>query len=111
MLPLSFKEYVTSTGSETDLSRKYVDYLQNSSFPYALAFAGKQKEIHEYLDGVFNTIVVKDISLRKKIADTMTSAGRKIDTKTVEVPETWITGIFWKMSSISNYCDEDMMSM
>ena len=110
MLPLSFKEYVTSTGSETDLSRKYVDYLQNSSFPYALAFAGKQKEIHEYLDGVFNTIVVKDISLRKKItdpmmlksilrflfdnignplsskkiADTMTSAGRKIDTKTVE---------------------------
>lgn len=110
MLPLSFKEYVTSTGNETDLSRKYVDYLQNSSFPYTLAFAGKQKEIHEYLDGVFNTIVVKDISLRKKItdpmmlksilrflfenignplsskkiADTMTSAGRKIDTKTVE---------------------------
>lgn len=110
MLPLSFKEYVSTTGSETDLARKYTAYLENSSFPYALEFAGKPKEIQDYLEGLFNTIVVKDISQRKKIndpmmlksvlrfvfdnigsalsskkiADTMTSNGRKIDTKTVE---------------------------
>ena len=110
MLPLSFKEYVFESGSESDLSRKYVDYLQNSSFPYTLNLNGDRKNIHDYLDSVFNTIVVKDISIRKKItdpmmlksilrflfdnignplsskkiADTMTSDGRKIDTKTVE---------------------------
>lgn len=110
MLPLSFKEYVESTGSESELARKYVDYLENSSFPYTLELAGQPKEIRDYLDGLFNTIVVKDISQRKKIndammlrsvlrflfdnignplsskkiADTMTSDGRKIDVKTVE---------------------------
>jgi len=110
MLPLSFKEYVESTGSESDLARKYVDYLENSSFPYALELAGQPKEIRAYLDGLFSTIVVKDITQRKKItdimmlksvlrflfdnignplsskkiADTMTSDGRKIDVKTVE---------------------------
>lgn len=110
MLPLSFKEYVSSTGNETELARKYTAYLENSSFPYTLEFSGKQREIQDYLEGVFNTIVVKDISQRKKItdplilksilrfifdnignplsskkiADTMTSAGRKIDPKTVE---------------------------
>jgi hypothetical protein len=110
MLPLSFKEYVESTGSESDLARKYVDYLENSSFPYTLELTGQPREIRDYLDGLFNTIVVKDITQRKritdimmlksvlrflfdnignplsskKIADTMTSDGRKIDVKTVE---------------------------
>lgn len=110
MLPLSFKEYVSSTGGENDLSRKYLSYIENSSFPYALELEGQTKEIKDYLEGIYNTIVIKDISNRKKvqdimmlesvarfvfdnignplstkkIADTMTSDGRKIDVKTVE---------------------------
>lgn len=110
MLPLSFREYVESTESRDNLARKYTDYLENSSFPYTLSLAGQPREIRDYLEGLFNTIVVKDISWRrkitdtmmlrsvlrflfdnignslssKKIADTMTSNGRKIDVKTVE---------------------------
>lgn len=110
MLPLSFKEYVLSTGSSNELSRKYTEYLENSSFPYTLELKGQPKEIKDYLDGIYNTIVVKDVASRKrfpdtmmlesvarfifdnignplstkKIADTMTSYGRKIDVKTVE---------------------------
>ena len=110
MLPLSFKEYVLSTGNTNELARKYIAYLENSSFPYALELTGQPKEIRDYLDGIYNTIVVKDITKKnkipdtmmlesvarfvfdnigsklstKKIADTMTSDGRKIDVKTVE---------------------------
>lgn len=110
MLPLSFKEYVLSTGSSSELARKYTAYVETSSFPYALQLAGQPKELRDYLDGIYNTIVVKDIAQRnkipdpmmlesvlrfifdnignqlstKKIADTMTSNGRKIDVKTVE---------------------------
>lgn len=110
MLPLSFKEYMISTGSMNDRGIKYVDYLQNSSFPYTLELEGKSDEIRSYLEGLYNTIVVKDIINHskisepmmlksilkfifdnignplssKKIADTMTSSGRRIDTRTVE---------------------------
>lgn len=110
MLPFSFKEYMESTGSMNDTAVKYTQYLMNSSFPYALNFNGQPDEIADYLEGIYNTIVVKDIVSRKKItdtlmlksilqfifdslgspispkkiADTMTSQGRKIDTKTVE---------------------------
>ena len=110
MLPLSFKEYMESTGSMADRGVKYAEYLENSSFPYTLALKGQPDEIRDYLEGLYNTIVVKDIVSRKKItdtmmlksvlrfvfdnignplsskkiADTMTSDGRKIDTKTVE---------------------------
>lgn len=110
MLPLSFREYMESTGSMEDRSTKYVEYLETSSFPYALELKGQPNELRDYLEGIYNTIVVKDIVSRKKItdtmilksilrfvfdnigsplsskkiADTLTSDGRKIDAKTVE---------------------------
>lgn len=67
MLPLSFAEYVESTGEKKDLSRKYIDYIQNSSFPYTLELREQVKEIKAYLDGIYNTVVVKDIASRKKL--------------------------------------------
>jgi len=110
MLPFSFKEYMTSTGNMNERGTKYTDYLQNSSFPYTLELKDQPEEIRNYLEGLYSTIVVKDIINRKKItdpmmlksilkfvfdnigsplsskkiADTMTSAGRKIDARTVE---------------------------
>ena len=110
MLPLSFKEYVQSTGDKNDLTKKYKDYIEFSSFPYVLELKNQHKEIKVYLEGLLNTIVLKDIVQRnkiadilmlksvlrflfdnignqlssKKIADTLTSNGRKIDSKTVE---------------------------
>lgn len=71
MLPLSFKEYVESTGDENNLARKYMTYLENSSFPYALELSGHPKEIKDYLDAIYNTIIVKDIAQRHKISDIM----------------------------------------
>ena len=95
MLPLSFKEYMESTGSMTDRGVKYTEYLENSSFPYTLELKGQPDEIRVYPEGLYNTIVVKDIVSRKRITDTMSSDGRKIDTKTVEkyleaLPESYI---------------------
>ncbi len=69
MLPLSFAEYVEMTGDKKDLARKYVDYIQNSSFPYTLDLRDQINEIKSYLDGIYNTVVIKDIAFRKKIAD------------------------------------------
>lgn len=110
MLPFSFKEYMESTGSMSERDIKYTEYLQNSSFPQTLELKGQADEIRDYLEALYNTIVVKDIIARKKIndpmilksvlrfvfdnigsplsskkiADTMTSAGRKVDSRTIE---------------------------
>ena len=109
MLPLSFKEYAAARGEKLAPERLYQDYIHNSSFPYALEL-NRPKDVRQYLDGIYNTIIVKDIITRKrindvemlkstarfmfdnignitstkKIADTMTSAGRKISVHTVE---------------------------
>jgi len=110
MLPLSFKEYVGSSVNKEGLAKKYINYLEFSSFPYTRELGENKRLIYDYLGGIFNTVVLKDIVARnritdvmmlesvirflfhnigntfsiKKISDTMTSGGRKISTHTVE---------------------------
>lgn len=109
MQPLSFNEYVDGTGEYDNLQKAYNDYITRSSFPYTLEL-NTNSEVSDYLTGLYNTIVVKDIMSRKRlpdvmmlesvirftadnignilstkrIADIMTADGRKIDQKTVE---------------------------
>ena len=68
MLPLSFAEYVSAFPEKTELSRKYVTYLTNSSFPYTLEL-NKPKDVRAYLDGIYTSVVLKDVVKRKRIAD------------------------------------------
>ena len=115
MLPLSFKEYVSAFDENAGVESLYRNYIYNSSFPYTVGLDSR-RNIHAYLDGLYNTVVLNDIVARKqikdpsmlksvlkfmfdnignlctakKIADNMTSAGRKISNHTVE---SYIEGI------------------
>lgn len=110
MLPLSFKEYLSTFEDKTDLTRKFRMYLENGSFPYILQLDNDKKLINDYLEGIYNTVILKDVVTRKnikdvavlesiakfmfdnvgnnasvkKISDTMTSYGRKVTSPTVE---------------------------
>lgn len=109
MLPLSFKEYVSAFPKDASIDRLYSEYTQSSAFPYVLEIEGARNR-RQYLQGIYDTIVLKDIVARRKfpdiemlqsvvrfmfhnignicstksISDTMTSAGRKISVHTVE---------------------------
>ena len=109
MLPFSFKEYISALEDNTDLQMKYQCYIQNGSFPYVLQLS-RRRDIQAYLEGIYTSIVLKDIVARYRISDagmldsvirfmfdnignrcsatnianTMTSNGRKISAPTVE---------------------------
>ena len=110
MLPLSFKEYLSYFSENFDLVSRYRNYIENSSFPYTLQLEGNKEQIRAYLDGIYNTVILKDVVARnkisdvtsleniikfifdnignptsaKKISDTMTSKGKKISNHTVD---------------------------
>jgi predicted AAA+ superfamily ATPase len=69
MLPLSFTEFLSAFDNHYDLPKKYQDYVVNSSFPYCLKLRSEPEQIRDYLGGIYNTVVLKDIVERKKIAD------------------------------------------
>ena len=67
MYPLSFKEYTSYYNKEAD-EKLYLQYINRSSFPYALKLES-ETEVDDYLESLYNTIILKDISTRKKISD------------------------------------------
>ena len=106
--PFSFAEFLKATGKK-NLPAAYKNYIETSSFPYTVRLKDEES-VHTYLEGIYNSILVKDIISRKnisdvkilqsitefvfdniglevsskKIADTLTSSGRKMDSRTVE---------------------------
>lgn len=70
MLPLSFKEYYYSTNSKNEL-KEYQNYIENGGFPYLLTLADDKELIRNYLDGIYNTVLMKDVISRNNIKDIM----------------------------------------
>ena len=111
MLPFSFKEYYEATKESGKSKQELFDaYLRYGSFPYVAYLENDEKIISQYIEGVYNTILIKDVATRekinditvlenilktvassigspistKKISDTLVSSGRKISPNTVE---------------------------
>lgn len=70
MLPLSFKEYVNYYGNDNEL-KKYDAYIHNGGFPYLLNLNEDKELIRNYLDGIYNTVLMKDVVSRNNIKDIM----------------------------------------
>ena len=111
MLPLSFAEYCEYTKVDKgNPGSAFKDYLEYGSFPYVATLQKEKAIIRGYLDGIYNTIIVKDVAKRegitdmsilesvvkflcssigspistKKVSDTINSSGRRISVNTVE---------------------------
>ncbi len=108
MLPLSFKEFCE--GQNDDVENLFTTYLRYGSFPYVRFIGSEAPVITSYIEGIYNTILLKDVAKREgitdiplletivkcvassigspistnKITDTIASSGRKISVNTVD---------------------------
>lgn len=109
MLPLSFAEYGEAVNT-SDKRERFNQYMNMGAFPYAARFADNSLAHSQYLEGIYNTVLVKDVMTReginditlvksvasflasnvgspvsaKKIADTLTSNGRPTGSATID---------------------------
>lgn len=118
MLPFSFSEFYESRGGG-DEDRLFAEYLSDGAFPYIATMDRTKEKVDMYLEGIYNTVIVKDVEERrsrkedpnrrkvtdiallkniskflancvgspisvKKIADYITSSGRKVSPNTVD---------------------------
>ena len=67
MLPLSFSEYLSARPDE-EPDRLFARYMKYGGFPF-LANINDESVINSYLDGIYNTVVLKDIIKRNAVRD------------------------------------------
>lgn len=71
MLPLSFKEYITAF-DDNNYQKLFLNYMKNGGMPGNInILKSNENDIDKYLDGIFSTIVYKDIMARNNITDKM----------------------------------------
>ena len=70
MLPLSFKEYILAYENNNNYQSLFLEYMKNGGMPGILSISDlDNNDINTYLDGIFSTVVVKDIMARNKIVN------------------------------------------
>ena len=113
MLPLSFKEFVLSLEepySKLTDAEKFNLYITYGSFPFIAKYNSFNEDSKDYINGIFDTVLNKDIARRlnitdtaslenvakfllysignkisaTKIANTLKSSGKSVDQKTVD---------------------------
>ncbi len=66
MLPFSFREYAQAqTQTAADKETLFANYMQYGSFPYAATMSDPSAKIDDYLEGIYNTVIVRDIEERQ----------------------------------------------
>lgn len=68
MLPLSFAEYKEL--SDESEENAFAEYIRYGGMPYVAAMSKTEEKVNTYIEGIYNTVVVKDIEDRQKRRET-----------------------------------------
>ncbi len=63
MLPFSFREYIAETGFPKE--EAFAEFMKTGGIPYVAAMNRTDEKVDQYLEGIYNTVIVKDIEQRQ----------------------------------------------
>lgn len=105
MLPLSFAEYLQVNSKDKDSA--FADYMRYGGMPFIATAEKTEEKITTYLEGIYNTVIVKDIEDRQKRKEWDSSdTGRITDIsllKTIAKYLSSVIGSLVTVRSITNY--------
>ncbi|MGN0194525.1 MAG: ATP-binding protein [Pseudoramibacter sp.] len=77
MLPFSFREYAQAMNIKNE-DQAFTEYMRFGGMPYAVTLGKDQNRVDTYLEGIYNTILIKDIEERE-MRKAVNKNGRKIN--------------------------------
>ena len=69
IFPLSYKEFLFFSKQE-DSSKSFNDFMKVGGFPGLRTMYGDENSIRSYIDGIYSTVLLKDVIAKNKILDT-----------------------------------------
>lgn len=104
MLPLSFSEYMQL--SDKDKESAFADYIKYGGLPFVATMDRTDDKVDTYFEGIYNTVIVKDIEDRQKRQES-NSDKRKINDipllKTIAKYLSSVIGSPVSLRGITNY--------
>ena len=66
---IDFKKYYFQTSTEISLEKYFEQYLKSGGFPFIAKTNHNQEENYQIIDGIYSTVVTRDISKRHNISN------------------------------------------
>ena len=104
MLPLSFKEFLDITALDDE--QGLAEYLRDGGLPYIAVMNRTSEKVETYLEGIYNTVIVKDIEDRQARKESEPSKRKITDItllKTIAKYLASVAGNPVSIRSITNY--------
>ena len=103
MLPLSFKEFLEITGM--DQERGLAEYMNDGGLPYIAVMDRSPEKIEAYLEGIYNTVIVKDIEDRQTRKETDPSKRKITDILLLKTIAKYLASVVGNPVSVKSITD------
>lgn len=104
ILPLSFREYcqLQPDGEKDTL---FAAFLQDGGFPYIASMNRSKEKVDMYLEGIYNTIIIKDIEERQRRRDTDPNRRKVADIALLKAIAKFLAGSVGNPISVKGIAD------
>ena len=103
MLPLSFQEFLLMTGLEPE--QGFPEYLRNGGMPYVAAMNRTDEKVSTYLEGIYNTVIVKDIEARQARKESSPSKRKITDIALLKTIARYLASVIGNPVSVRSITD------
>ena len=103
MLPLSLKEFLTITG--LDAEQGFAEYLKCGGLPYVARMDRTPEKVETYLEGIYNTVIVKDIEDRQRRRESSPSERKIKDIALLKSIAKYLASVIGSPVSIRSIAD------
>ncbi len=104
MLPLSFSEYMQL--SDKDKESAFADYIKYGGLPFVATMDRTDDKVDTYLEGIYNTVIVKDIEDRQKRQESNSDKRKINDIPLLKTIAKYLSGVIGSpvsLRGITNY--------
>lgn len=103
MLPFSFAEYLECSGESEE--QALAKYMQFGGFPYLSQMENTAEKVDTYLEGIYNTVVVKDIEDRQARKNSDPNKRKITDITLLKTIARYLTSVIGSPVSVKSVSD------
>lgn len=103
MLPLSFAEYKELTDKSIDDA--FSEYMRYGSMPYVATMSKTEEKVNTYIEGIYNTVVVRDIEDRQKRKETDPDKRKINDIALLKTIAKYLSSVVGSLVSVKSVTD------
>lgn len=103
MLPLSFREFYQLSGTDKDTS--FSQYIKYGGFPYLAQMEKDDEKTNTYIEGIYNTVVIKDIEQRQMCREQNGNLRKITDISLLKTIAKYLSSVIGNLVSVKSVTD------